>query len=291
MNITQARCLLSITEEDDLQSLKKKSHRLMSACHPDALGSERPEHIRRAQEINEAYRLLKTSPRAFTPSVKKAKKAETKPEPAWSGAVNEHAFRERNIYLHYSMEIEQGHPYYRAARGRYLWEPAEEDFSLFLVSIHELVKELLPEAEGEVLLRSRLFQYLAEQFIDPVKTLRAVAKPERLDKEGRAIYRFPARLKMGRKKPLPDGTLLYPKGFQENRILVRDREGAEYGHLSFEDDRLYFCLIPLLKKKLASVRMEVKNGKVQFDFRLEKSAEQYRIPDRNLQIAELLRQA
>ena len=45
------------------------------------------------------------------------------------------------------------------------------------------------------------------------------------------------------------------------------------------------------KKKLASVRMEVKNGKVQFDFRLEKSAEQYRIPDRNLQIAELLRQA
>ena len=73
--------------------------------------------------------------------------------------------------------------------------------------------------------------------------------------------------------------------------MVRDREGTEYGHLSFEDDRLYFCLIPLLKKKLAGVRMEVKNGKIQFDFRLEKSAEEYRIPDRNLQIAELLRRA
>lgn len=286
MNITQARRLLSITEEDDLQSLKKKYHRLMSACHPDALGSEQPEHIRRAQEINEAYGLLKTSPRAFTPLVKKAKRE----EPAWSGAVNEHAFRERNIYLYYSMEIEQGHPYYRAARGRYLWEPVEEEFSLFLVSIHELVKELLPEAE-DVLLRSRLFQYLAEQFIDPVKALRTIAKPERLDKEGREIYRFPARLKMGGKKPLPDGTLLYPKGFQESRILVRDRAGMEYGHLSFEDDRLYFCLIPLLKKKLASVRMEIRNGKVQFDFRLEKNAEEYRIPDRNLQIAELLRRA
>ena len=97
MNITQARRLLSITEEDDLQSLKKKYHRLMSACHPDALGSERPEHIRRAQEINEAYGLLKTSPRAFTPLVKRAKKVE--PELTWLGAVNEHAFRERNIYL------------------------------------------------------------------------------------------------------------------------------------------------------------------------------------------------
>ena len=289
MNITQARRLLSITEEDDLQSLKKKYHRLMSACHPDALGSERPEHIRRAQEINEAYGLLKTSPRAFTPLVKRAKKVE--PELTWLGAVNEHAFRERNIYLYYSMEIEQGHPYYRAARGRYLWEPLEEEFSLFLVSIHELVKELLPEAKQEVLFRGRLFQYLAEQFIDPVKTLRAIAKPERLDKEGRAIYRFPARLKMSGKKLVPDGTLLYPKGFQEHRILVRDREGTEYGHLSFEDDRLYFCLIPLLKKKLAGVRMEVKNGKIQFDFRLEKSAEEYRIPDRNLQIAELLRRA
>ena len=58
MSLTRARALLSITEEDDLASLKKKYHRLMSACHPDALGSDRPEHLRRAQEINEAYRLL-----------------------------------------------------------------------------------------------------------------------------------------------------------------------------------------------------------------------------------------
>ena len=30
----------------------------MNTCHPDALGSEEPEHIRRAQEINEAYHTI-----------------------------------------------------------------------------------------------------------------------------------------------------------------------------------------------------------------------------------------
>ena len=52
MNVAQARRLLSVTEEDDLHSLKKKYRQLMNTCHPDALGSEEPEHIRRAQEIN-----------------------------------------------------------------------------------------------------------------------------------------------------------------------------------------------------------------------------------------------
>ena len=70
--------------------------------------------------------------------------------------------------------------------------------------------------------------------------------------------------------------------------MVQDKNGMEYGHLSFEDDRIYFCIIPLLKEKLARVKMEVRDGKVIFYFRLEKEAEQYRIPDRNLEIAKLL---
>lgn len=77
MNLTEARHLLSITERDDLHTLKKKYHRLMSECHPDALGSERP---------------------------------------VFTGEVNERAFRERKVYLYYSMEVEEAHPYYQAAK-------------------------------------------------------------------------------------------------------------------------------------------------------------------------------
>ena len=158
----------------------------------------------------------------------------------------------------------------------------------FLISIHEVVKELMEHTEKTLAVRSRLFQYLAEQFIEPVKVLREIAKPVRLDQEGREIYRFRAYLKEDRQHPLREKMLLYPKAFQESRILVQDKNGMEYGHLSFEDDRIYFCIIPLLKEKLARVKMEVRDGKVIFYFRLEKEAEQYRIPDRNLEIAKLL---
>lgn len=285
MSLTRARALLSITEEDDLASLKKKYHRLMSACHPDALGSDRPEHLRRAQEINEAYRLLKEDPQAFTAGAAVYRREE---QPAWSGELNEWAFRERNIYLYYSLEVEEILPYYRAARGKYLWDPDEEEFPLFLISIHKLVKDLCEEADADVAAQSRLFHYLAEQFIDPVTVLRKIARPEKRDAENREIYHFPAYLKTDRRHPLPEGMVLYPKTFQENRILVRDVNGTEYGHLSFEDDRLYFCMIPLLKSKLAKVKMRTRRGRVDFYFRLEPEVENYRIPNRNLQIARLL---
>ncbi len=272
MNIAYARKLLSVTEKDDLQSLKKKYRRLMSECHPDALGSDNPAHIRRAQEINEAYQLLKKEAHAFRTKMSgredrrygregKKSEREEKKRPEWTGQVNERAFRDRKIYQYYSMET---------------------------VSIHQLVKDLLEEKEAGMQIKSRLFHILAEQFTEPVSILHKIAGQGKKDKENREIYHFPAYLKVEKRKHPPEGMTLYPKAFQSNRIMVCSKEGAEYGHLSFEDDRLYFCLIPLLKEKLAKVKMTVHNGKVDFCIRLEKEAETYRIPNRNLEIAELL---
>ncbi len=272
MNIAYARKLLSVTEKDDLQSLKKKYRRLMSECHPDALGSDNPEHIRRAQEINEAYQLLKKEAHAFRTKMSgredrrygregKKSEREEKKRPEWTGQVNERAFRDRKIYQYYSMET---------------------------VSIHQLVKDLLEEKEAGMQIKSRLFHILAEQFTEPVSILHKIAGQGKKDKENREIYHFPAYLKVEKRKHPPEGMTLYPKAFQGNRIMVCSKEGTEYGHLSFEDDRLYFCLIPLLKEKLAKVKMTVHNGKVDFCIRLEKEAETYRIPNRNLEIAELL---
>ena len=118
MNVAYARKLLSVTEKDDLQSLKKKYRRLMSECHPDALGSDNPKHIRRAQEINEAYQLLKKEPHAFRTKMSgredrrygregKKYEREEKKRPEWTGQVNERAFRDRKIYQYYSMEPER----------------------------------------------------------------------------------------------------------------------------------------------------------------------------------------
>ena len=89
--------------------------------------------------------------------------------------------------------------------------------------------------------------------------------------------------------------------FQENKILVCREKTYPLGHLSFEDDRLYFCTIPLLQEKLAQVQMKVRKVqvfrkshpykvKVDIDlyFRTEKEAADYKGRDRNLEIAEIL---
>lgn len=69
----------------------------------------------------------------------------------------------------------------------------------------------------------------------------------------------------------------------------------------FEDDRLYFCVIPLLQEKLAQVQMKVRKVqvlrknhpykvKVDIDlyFRAEKEIMTYKGRDRNFEIAKIL---
>ena len=98
---------------------------------------------------------------------------------------------------------------------------------------------------------------------------------------------------------LKDGDAIYPKAFHDSKIAVMDQYERPLGYLSLEDDQLYFCVIPLLKKRLAQVRMGVKAVEVKrntqtvkvdvdFCFRLKEEAEQYKDCDWNLQIAELL---
>lgn len=312
MDLEQARQILDIAAEDDAAAVKRKYRRLMACYHPDAIGSDRPEHIRRAQEINEAYNLLRQND-GFVPGKKEKR--------AWRGTVNEEAFCSRDIYLYYSMDVSEKQPYYKTARGKYMWDPDEEDFELFLSSIHHAAKELLEKAEERVsgpryenedseaqlfTIQAQLFLCLAMQYIDPVKTLRKIAEPGHVDERGREIYRFRAFL--GAKghdraarvmAKLQSGDAIYPKAFHGSKIAVMDRHERSLGYLSLEDDQLYFCVIPLLKKRLARVRMEVREvetgGKagtvkveVDFCFRLEKGAGQYKGGGQNLQIAELL---
>ncbi len=61
MNRQQAMKLLGITQEDDEREIKRKYHKMISRFHPDSLNEVGEAHIQRAQEINEAYRILSQS--------------------------------------------------------------------------------------------------------------------------------------------------------------------------------------------------------------------------------------
>lgn len=348
MNLQQARRTLGVTPEDDKAAIKKKYRRLMGQFHPDAQSGEgTSDSIQRAQEINEAYEYLKKHTGIFQSGATAGKgsrrtasgtgaqsvwKERPSKKPEWTGRTNEKAFCERNVYQRYSMDVEEtvrtDKLYYRVARGRYLWDPATEDFTLFVTSLHHVTKELLEQAEERAARRkaesattgsqgakadrfqtqSRLFYHLSAQFTDPVQILKRIAKPERTDESGRQIYHFHTSLGADatqtayrRLTALQPGDVIYPLTFQENRILVCREKQHPLGHLFFEDDRLYFCVIPLLQEKLAQVQMKVRKvqvlrkthpykAKVDIDlyFRTEKEITTYKGRDRNFEIAEIL---
>ena len=64
MKAAQAVRILALAAEDDFEAAKKKYRKLMGQFHPDSAGAEEPEHVRqeyvrRSQEINEAYRVIR----------------------------------------------------------------------------------------------------------------------------------------------------------------------------------------------------------------------------------------
>ena len=65
MNTQDAIELLGIVPEDDEREIKRKYHKMISRFHPDSLNEVGEAHIQRAQEINEAYRILSQSERKF----------------------------------------------------------------------------------------------------------------------------------------------------------------------------------------------------------------------------------
>lgn len=275
MNLEQAKRILDIAQTDDKDDIKRKYRKMMGFFHPDALGSDHPKHVRRAQEINEAYELLKNYD--ALPSQKEAD--------SWDSPRNEAAFCPRNIYLYYAMEGAKDRSYYRVAQGKYMWDPGEEEFDLFLTSIHHVTEELLEQCEKNASFGSweenasvsekrfqcqaLLFQYLAMQYMNPAKTLKELAGPGRRDKQGREIYHFRAFLECMEHHPffqrlsgLKAKEILYPQALLGSKIAVKDHMGRPLGHLSLKEDWAYFCMIPLLKERLAQIKMAVREVRI-----------------------------
>ena len=365
MNLQQASELLGINQDDDEREIKRKYHKMISLFHPDSVdvNEQDGEYIRRAQEINEAYRILSQNgkaqrtkgaaaahnPRKQRQPNQEAQNPNTRSQNAqnqWSTDVNEGAFTARNIYMHYSMDLSQEEKaasaeklFYQAARGKYMWDPEEEDFSLFLTSIRHASADVLEQIENTASVdltaipdlkeyrfrtQAKLFEYLSMQYVNPVKVLDSLVKPESTDGKGQRIYHFKAFLtappqtaESTRIAQLQPGEYLYPRAFHGNQIQLMNKDRQVLGYLHMEDDRLYFCIIPLLKRHAAQVKLLVKSdGKeeqgmhqskytgstrrsgrsytgsrtaetdIDFYFRLED--ESYNSTDLNLKIAELL---
>lgn len=313
MTIQEAASILGVTRQDDVRAIKQKFRKMIGQYHPDAVGSDEPEHIKKAQLINEAYSILREN----------AMQGKEIPAatPVWKARVVENAFTGRTIYM--ILWEDHKKEYIEVTRGRYEWDPDLEEFDCLLKSLNQAVLELLEKIEHqngifqdyEYDLKTQRFPYqvqlfhvLAGQYILPVSCLKKLASPIKREEEKRHIYKFQAFLgTKGDSKiframlRLKNGDLLYADSLKNNRIMVSDGKGASLGHLSLSEDSLYYVIIPLLQKHLAQVKfvvsaMEVKRNirpyavRVNIDLylRMEKMEEPEINSDQNVAIEGVL---
>ncbi len=263
-----------------------------------------------AQRINAAYTLLKR---------KDFFRGREEKVLLWKAPVNDAAYVPRNIYAPYHMDLDTGGMYQTLAHGKYMWNPDEEEFPLFLRSLLHAGKDLLDEVESEcgiyggtdalrIPFQKQLFHCLALQFVDPLYCLEKIAETETTDEAGRKIYCFRAyigekqdRERMKRILSLQKGDAVYPAALHDWKLMVADSQGNGLGHISFAEDELYYCLFPLMRAHLIQAKMTVVRiqrdkgsylrqvkAEIAFRIRMEKETEHYRNPDRNREIRQIL---
>lgn len=267
MTIKEAYQILGLPPTAGLPEIKKKYRKLMMQMHPDAGIHANGNYTYTAQEITAAYAALKEKPSsAIQPNSKPIKKNNPKPSAIWNAPMNPDAYMEREILQYAEDSIGTVFGNFCIARGKYMWT-IDEDFSLFLLSLYQCSKQLLDEADDMIhrentpashpLFQAELTYLLAQQFISTTGLLKELAKEEPSDAQGNRIFYLPAMLEFTKKTaPLKPGDSLYPSRLRQHRLFLKNKDGQEYGYLSFTDDRLYYVIIPLFEQKYAQVKIQ-----------------------------------
>ena len=312
MTLAEACRILDISPKADMEQIKKQYRKLMLQFHPDVSGSSEAGYQYSVQEINLAYAVLK---KGFTEleSISFPGKEMSFQDNllSWNAPTNSHAWKERDI-LHYAEDCEGnilGN--FTIARGKHLWT-AEEDFSLFLLSLYRCSQEVLDEIDASLQreeppsLRQRiqpqLTYLLAQQFMDGTALLKELAKKISPEKGDSGIYYLPAMLEITRDSvSLKDRESLFPSRLKDHRLYLKNSAGQELGYLSFPDDRFYYIVIPLFEQrrvlvKIKAVKKPVTSGKrktsryqsLHLWLKFSEKAEKQLPESLNLQIRQLL---
>ena len=114
---------------------------------------------------------------------------------------------------------------------------------------------------------------LAQQFIDARTTLEELAT--KISPGNRSedllsgdVWLIPAMVELDRhlfprRKQLPEkGEMLYPSALREHRLYLKDSSGKELGYLSFQDDRLYYVVVPLFEQHRVKVKIRVNSAQI-----------------------------
>ena len=267
MTWKDACSILGVSPETPMNEIKRVYRQRMLQLHPDV--SPAASYPYTVQEVNRAYGFLKKG-EAREPDRGTAREEASR---FWDAPLNQHAYREREIYCPAEGADGEVLGHFSLARGKYLWTP-EEEFSLFLQSIHHCARQILEEWEAgrspsgppeegppadRMALLAELTYLLAQQYVDGTALLEALAREEAPAADGSRLFFLPAVLE-GCSRRLEPGEVLYPARVRRHRLYVRDRSGQELGYLSFPDNRLYYAVIPLFEQRRVLVKIRPAAG-------------------------------
>ncbi|MDE6847505.1 MAG: J domain-containing protein [Lachnospiraceae bacterium] len=273
MTRREAYSILGISPETSRDEIKKRYRKLMLQVHPDSGASSDESYRYSAQEINIAYELLNAegtaddlSCQAAGSRSRKGNAAREKKKDVWNAPLNTNAYRQREILCYAEDNDGTVLGNFCVAKGKYLWT-TEEDFPLFLLSVYQCGKQILDECDehyhrGDVpVIRQRiqaeLTYLLAQQFIDGTALLQELAKEDVPDEDGNRIFYIPSMLELtaGRVN-LKAGDILLPSELRRHKLYLKNQAGREIGYLSFQDDRLYYIIVPLFEQKRVQIKVQ-----------------------------------
>ena len=247
MTLKEAYKILGASQKDDPRTVKTKYKKLLILYHPDSdpTGKRDPEDDEKIRQVIEAYRKIRESdgesgydPYEFT----------------WDAFENRNAFSERNIYVQFKMYDEEL-PLSRMARGRFVWDPDMEEFRLFSKSVLEACKEVITDYDATPTpdLVKDIFHLMMQEYVLPADAARKLGRKAGEDDKSE-IFAFGGFVKDA------SATAVEPLNIylREDRAVVEEIvSGKVLGIVSFDDDALYYVILPLLEDPEVEVRATV----------------------------------
>ncbi len=244
MTLKEAYKILGASKKDDDREIKTKYKKLLILYHPDSDPTRKrnPEDDEKIRQVIEAY--------------KKIKESEGEPyfdsyEFTWDAFENKAAFSERNIYVQFKMYDEEL-PLSKMARGKFVWDPDMEEFRLFSKSVLEACKDIMADYSA-TLTPDRvkdIFHLMMQEYVLPADAARKIGKKTRED-SGKEVFTFNGFVKedpADQKASAPNIGESLNIFLREDRAVVEEIvTGKVLGTVSFDEDELYYVVLPLLE--------------------------------------------
>jgi hypothetical protein len=176
----------------------------------------------------------------------------------WEASVNEEAFCDRAVYVQYRIYDDEDLPLSKVAEGKYFWDPDLEDFPFFAKSVLEAAKDVVSGAEGTLSGNAlmEVFHLMMQEYVLPADAARKIGEPV----GGTEAYQFAGYIKCNagkRDDAFHEGEPV-DIFLSDNRAVAQNPvTGVFLGDISFDDDALYYVILPLLEESEVEISSQM----------------------------------